>query len=255
MNQAAWDHAVEQGDNPYTQPVSAEEIAAARRGEWAIYLTDRRPVPRDWFGELTGAKVLALASGGGQQGPILAAAGGKVTVVDISARQLDQDRYVAERHALPLTLLQRGMTDLDDLADASFDLVVNPVSTLFVPDLAPVFATCARLLRPGGSLLTAFINPDEFIFDADVLDTTGEMVVRYPLPYVEHETLDPDVLEQRIAEHGMFHFSHTLEAQLGGMLAAGFVITGFYEDRRSDEDGNPLRLYMPNLFAVRARRD
>ena len=46
VNQAAWDHAVEQGDNPYTQAVSAEEIEAARRGEWAIYLTDRRPVPR-----------------------------------------------------------------------------------------------------------------------------------------------------------------------------------------------------------------
>jgi hypothetical protein len=50
----------------------------------------------------------------------------------------------------------------------------------------------------------------------------------------------------------MFHFSHTMEAQLGGMIDAGFVIAGFYEDRRTEEDGNPIRFYMPSQFIVRA---
>jgi hypothetical protein len=34
LNQRAWDHAVDRGGNPYTQAVSAEEIAAARHGDW-----------------------------------------------------------------------------------------------------------------------------------------------------------------------------------------------------------------------------
>jgi hypothetical protein len=41
-------------------------------------------------------------------------------------------------------------------------------------------------------------------------------------------------------------------AQLGGMIDAGFVIAGFYEDRRTEEDGNPIRFYLPSQFIVRA---
>jgi 2-polyprenyl-3-methyl-5-hydroxy-6-metoxy-1,4-benzoquinol methylase len=45
-----------------------------------------------WFPPLKGADVLCLASGGGQQGPILAATGANVTVFDNSPRQLEQDQ-------------------------------------------------------------------------------------------------------------------------------------------------------------------
>ena len=72
-NRAAWDRQV-QGGNEWTVPVGPEVIAAARRGEWSIVLTARKPVPADWFPALSGADVLCLASGGGQQGPVLAAA-------------------------------------------------------------------------------------------------------------------------------------------------------------------------------------
>ena len=151
-----------------------------------------------------------------------------------------------------LRLVQGDMADLSVFGDASFDLVVNPVSTLFVPDVGQVWRECRRVLVSHGVLITGFMNPDEFVFDPDALDERGEFVVRYPLPYIEHETLDAAALEARIAAGEMFHFSHTMEAQLGGMINAGFVITGFYEDRRTEEDGNPIRLYMPSQFVVRA---
>ena len=93
-NSAAWDKAVER-QSEWTVPVEPAAIAAARRGEWQIVLTPTKPVPRAWFPPLEGAGVLCLASGGGQQGPILAAAGARVTVFDNSPQQLAQDRYVA----------------------------------------------------------------------------------------------------------------------------------------------------------------
>ena len=43
-------------------------------------------------------------------------------------------------------------------------------------------------------LTSGFVNPDEFVFDTDALDERGEFVVRYALPYVEHETLDAAAL-------------------------------------------------------------
>ena len=251
-NRAAWDRAVGEG-NPYTRVVSPAEIAAAREGRWALYLSDLKPVPVHWFPPLVGLNVLCLASGGGQQAPILAALGATVTVLDASPRQLDQDRLVAERDHLSLNLVEGDMADLSRFQDESFQVIVNPPSTLFVPDLAPIWAECHRVLTPGGILMTGFMNPDEFMFDPDALDE-GRIEVKYRLPFIEHEALNEDERADRLRRHQMFHFSHSMESQLGGLIQAGFVLDGFYEDRRPDEDGNPLRHYMPSTYVVRARK-
>jgi hypothetical protein len=101
-NRAAWDREVEAG-NEWTRPVGPEVIARAREGDWSVVLIGYEPVPRDWFpARLDGARVLCLASGGGQQGPVLAAAGAQVTVFDNAPRQLARDQEVAARDGLVL---------------------------------------------------------------------------------------------------------------------------------------------------------
>jgi ubiquinone/menaquinone biosynthesis C-methylase UbiE len=50
------------------------------------------------------------------------------------------------------------MADLSAFDDDSFALVYNQPSTLFVPDVAPVWRECYRVLRPGGVLLAGFMN-------------------------------------------------------------------------------------------------
>lgn len=254
LNKVAWDQAVNDGDNPYTKVILSQQIAAAKAGDWALYLSDCKAVPQAWFPPLVGLKVLCLASGGGQQAPIFAALGAEVTLLDASAKQLAQDRYVTERDGLSIRIIEGDMADLSALAVNSFDLIFNPPSTLFVPDLKPIWQECYRTLKTGGSLMTGFMNPDEFIFDIDALDNEGALVVKYPLPYVEHETLSPAQLEEHKRHKRMFHFSHTMETQLGGLLATGFIITGFYEDRRPEADGNPIRHYMPSYYVVKAQK-
>jgi hypothetical protein len=95
FNRFAWDRQVERGSE-WALPVSPTEIAAARAGQWRIILTPTKAVPHNWLPALRDLNVLCLASGGGQQGPILAAAGAKVTVFDNSPRQLEQDRSSME---------------------------------------------------------------------------------------------------------------------------------------------------------------
>ena len=68
------------------RPVSHEDFERAKAGEWEVVLTPTKPVPREWFGELKGARVLGLACGGGQQMPIFAALGAKCTVLDYPRR-------------------------------------------------------------------------------------------------------------------------------------------------------------------------
>lgn len=254
INRAAWDEAVSQGDNPYTNVVSSQQIAEARQGHWELFLSDSKPVPKTWFPSLIGLRVLCLASGGGQQAPILAALGAEVTLLDASPRQLAQDRFVAQRDNLTIDLVEGDMADLSLFPNDNFNLILNPPSTMFVPALDPIWRECYRVLKSGGLFLTGFMNPDEFIFDEMALDNEGVFVVKHPLPYIEYNSLNQEMLEKRIQNKEMFHFSHSMEAQLGGLTEVGFVITGFYEDRRPEADGNPIRHYMPSFFVVRAQK-
>src|SRR5262245_23129794 len=144
-NQRAWDHLCDKG-NRWTTPVDHEVIASAREGQWEVVLTPRRVVPREWFPNLRGCDVLGLASAGGQQGPILAAAGARVTVFDASEKQLEQDRRVAARENLPLRTVQGDMRDLAVFEDESFDLVFHPCSNSYTSDVRSVWREVHRVL-------------------------------------------------------------------------------------------------------------
>ena len=248
-NREAWDREVERG-NQWTVPVGSEVIEAARRGRWEVLLTDTKPVPKAWFPDVEGLDVLCLASGGGQQGPVFAAAGANVTVLDNSPKQLAQDRLVAERDSLTLETVQGDMADLSRFDDESFDLVFHPVSNLFAPDVRPVWAEAFRVLRRGGSLLAGFLNPAVYIFDLELADREGELRVRHTLPYADAISLNEEEVRQQVETGEPLEFGHTLEDQIGGQLDAGFLIAGFYEDRHGDDD--PIAAHMPTLIATRA---
>lgn len=246
-NRRAWDLMVEQG-NQWTVPVTPAEVAAARGGAWQILLTLRRAVPRDWFPVLDHTRTLCLAGSGGQQAPILAAAGADVTVFDNSPRQLAQDRLVADRDGLTIETVLGDMRDLGTFADTSFDLVVHPCSNCFVPDVRVVWREIARVLAPGGILLAGFLNPMTFVFD-EAAAADGDLVVRHRLPYSDATHLSHDEL-RAIEERGEpLVFSHSLEAQIGGQLEAGLVLTHLFED---DWPGKPLSMYAPSFIATRA---
>ena len=248
-NRHAWDRQVEAG-NRWTVPVGPEVTAAARRGEWSVVLTPSKPVPRDWFPPLAGLEVLCLASGGGQQGPILAAAGATVTVFDNSPAQLARDRDVAVRDGLPLTTVEGDMRDLSAFSNGRFGLIFHPCANGFVPDIRPVWREAARVLRPGGVLLAGFTNPVLYLFD-DARMEAGEYVVRHPIPYSDLTSLTDDE-RRRYTDNGEpLCFGHTLADQIGGQLDAGFALTGFFED------GGPewkLTEYIPCFIATRAVR-
>jgi SAM-dependent methyltransferase len=250
-NRAAWDKEVERG-NRWTVPVSEAEIEAARRGQWEILLTPTKPVPKTWFPDLQGLDVLCLASGGGQQGPILAAAGAHVTVLDNSPRQLAQDRRLAEGHGLPITAVEGDMADLSVFPDRRFDLIVHPVSNVFIPEVRPVWREAFRVMGPGGALLTGITNPAVYLFDYELADRTGILQVKYALPYSDLTSLDEAERQRYIESGAPLEFSHTLEDQIGGQLEAGFVLTGFYEDGWGEDEDDPLSRYMPVFIATRA---
>jgi SAM-dependent methyltransferase len=250
INRDGWDRRVAERD-VWSRPVTAEETGRARLGDWSVVLTPNKPVPRDWFGAVAGRDILCLASGGGQQGPILAAAGARVVVFDASPGQLAQDEMVAHRDGLDLVTRQGFMHDLSAFPDERFDLIFHPVSNCYAPEIEPVWRECFRVLRPGGVLLAGFMNPVTYIFDLDA-SLNGDMVVRFPLPYADVTDLPPDELQRRVARGHTVEFSHTLETQIAGQLKAGFVLTHLFEDTDlGSPDTGPAR-YFPTMIATRA---
>jgi SAM-dependent methyltransferase len=250
FNRAAWGRQVEQGKR-WSVPVSPEVIAEARAGRWSVILTPEKAVPRAWIGELSGRDVLALASAGGQQACVLAAAGANVTVLDLSPAQLGQDRLVAGREGLALRFEEGDMRDLSRFPDRSFDFVFHPCSNTFVPDVRPVWRECSRVLKPGGRLLAGIVQPFAFLFDDEAMER-GELLPIHRVPYSDLESRSPEHLERMREQGEALAWSHTLDEQIGALLESGFALRGLYED---GWPGHALAERIKPFLAMLAVRD
>lgn len=250
-NKRAWDQ-LARGSIQWSVPVAPEVIARARAGELALVLTPTTTVPAAWLGDVRGKRVLGLASGGGQQGPCLAAAGAIVTIFDNSPEQLARDRAVATRDGLTLTTVEGDMRDLSVFADESFDLIFHPCSNCFVPDVRPVWREAYRVLAHGGELLSGFSNPVVFALDV-AQERAGIVQLRYRTPFAPGDYPDDAELQRLRDEGSPLEFGHSLEDQLGGQLDAGFVLVGLFEDGWPD-DPAPIHRLMKCYVATRARK-
>ncbi len=246
-NRYAWNHQVDK-NNKFTIPVDPKTIAAARKGEFSVLLTETKPVPGEWFPSFRGLDLLGLACGGGQQGPVFAALGANVTIFDNSPAQLDRDRQVANREGLSIRTVEGDMRDLSIFPNESFDLVFHPVSNVFCPEVRPVWRESFRVLRRGGSLLAGFANPIYYMFGTHA-DEQETLQVRFAIPYSDLKDMEPEELDICIEEGIPLEFGHSLTDLIAGQTDAGFAITGFYEDICPDSH---LSKYHPAYIATRA---
>ncbi len=215
-----------------------------RNGNWGIVLTPKKFVPQSWFPTLRGLKILGLASGGGQQGPILAALGADVTIFDNSEKQLQQDKILSDKFHLNIKIVQGDMKDLSVFEDNSFDLIFNPCSIVFVDNVLSVWKECYRVLKPGGILMTGLINPISFQLDQESLELI------YKQPFSDLHSLPIEKLEELKKENEPLVFGHSLTDQIGGQLNVGFTITAMFEDIWDVE--NKMNDFFPSFIATRA---
>lgn len=219
----------------------------------------RRPLEvldgRGWLpASVAGLEVLCLAAGGGWQSILYAAAGATVTVVDLSPGMLDLDRREAERRGFRVRLVEASMDDLGELGDGAFDIVHQPVSTCYVPDLAAVYGEIARVLREGGVYISQHKQP------ASLQVTHRDARDRYVLgvPYYREGPL-PDVPDRSYREERTAEFLHRWEELVGGLCAAGFVIEALSEPYRGDPNAPPGDFhhrgnFVPPYVRMKARR-
>ncbi len=218
QNRRAWDAMVRQ-KRRFARPI--------RKADFDNML--REMDQAGWLGHLSGKKLLCLAAGGGRQGPLYAAAGANVTVVDISAAQLELDREIAADRGLHLRTVQTSMDDLSMFAIGEFDIVIQPVSTCYVSDVRRTYAAIAQVTRTGGIYVSQHKQP------ASLQASTLPSKNGYELtePYYREGPL-PAVSGSLHREEGTLEYLHRWEELIGSMCRAGFVIEDLVEPHHAE---------------------
>ena len=243
INAETIDRWVEEGWT-WGKPISHETFLKAKDGDWQVVLTPTKPVPREWFGDLQGKKLLGLASGGGQQMPIFAALGADCTVLDYSRKQLESEKLVAEREGYSIRIIRGDMTKRLPFNDGEFDMIFHPVSNCYVEEVKPIWKECFRVLKPGGWLLAGTDHFINFMVDDD------EKMIVNSLPF--NPLKNPEQMAQVQQSQSGVEFSHSLEEQIGGQLEAGFILKELYED--TNGQGRLHELRIPTFLAMRSQK-
>jgi SAM-dependent methyltransferase len=244
QNRRAWDALVRRGER-HTRPANDADFANP------LAAVDSS----GWLGpSIAGWRVLCLAAGGGRQSALFAAAGADVTVVDLSPEMLALDRQVAEERKLAVRTIEASMDDLGMLADSDFDLVVQPVSTCYVPDCAAVYRQVARVTRPGGLYVSQHKQPASL--QAEVRPSgPGYQLFE---PYYRSGPL-PEGEAGPHREPGTLEFLHRWEELVGGLCRAGFAIEDLMEPLHADRNSPPGSFahrsrYVAPYVRIKARR-
>lgn len=219
-----------------------------------------------WLGgSIAGQRVLCLAAGGGRHGPLYAAAGGEVTVMDISDGMLELDRQVAAQRRISLRVVQGTMSDLTMFRPSEFDLVIQPVSTCYVRDIGQVYRQIARVLRPAGLYISQHKSPVSLQASltwnptaaGDHAGACGGYVLQHD--YYNTNPIAPVQQRTHLREPGTQEFAHRWEQVIGSLCRAGFVIEDLVEPYHADMASEPSSLahrsaYIAPYVRIKARR-
>lgn len=167
-----------------------------------------QPVVHELLAGLPRGTALDAACGTGRHAAYLASLGDDVVGVDTTDAMLD-----LARAKVPAARFHKGRLEALPLDDASVDTVVCSLALTHVPDLAPVFREFARVLRPGGWVVTSDMHPVNTTFGGGTAVFPGD--VQWQLPYVLNRV------------HGIADY-------VDALCGAGLAITRCIEPRFSE---------------------
>ena len=198
---------------------------------------------------------MCLAAGGGKHSLLVAAAGAIVTVVDLSPRMLDLDRKLAAERGLSVRVVEASMDNLSTLGDTTFDLVVQPVSTCYVPDSAAVYREVARVTAPGGLYISQHKQP--ITLQAEAIPNAKGLLLTES--YYRSGPLPPAAEGWHHREAGTVEFLHRWQELIGGLCRSGFVLEDLVEPRHGDPAAPPgtfrhRSAFAPPFVTLKARR-
>ena len=117
------------------------------------------------------------------------------------------------------------------LRAGEFDIVIQPVSTCYLPEIGSVYREVARVMRAGGLYVSQHKSPTSL--QADV--TPGSRGYELVEPYYRSGPL-PSVVGSPHREEGTLEYLHRWEEIVGLMCRAGFVVEDLIEPLHAKGD-------------------
>jgi len=149
-----------------------------------------------------GLDVLDLGSGDGTTALPAARRGANVLGVDIARNLVEAGNARAQRLGLTNCRFQEGdASDLSDLEDDSFDLVISIFGAMFAPRPIDVAKEVVRVTRPGGRIVMGNWIPNDPTLVAQILKTSASYSPPPPEGFVSPMTwgVEDQVIERFVA--------------------------------------------------------
>jgi SAM-dependent methyltransferase len=228
--------------HPARRTVSEEVTQRANRREWDGYADEYQAAHGEFLrdvgflwcpegveesavhvlGEVAGRDVLEVGCGAAQCARWLVTQGARATGLDLSVRQLQHARRLADSTGVRVPVLTGTATGLP-FADGSFDVVFSAFGALqFVRDAERAVAEMTRVLRPGGTLAFSVTHPVRWTMPDDPSSAGLVVTSSYwdRTPYVEE---DDDGRVTYVEHH------RTLGDWVGLLADAGLRLTRLLE--------------------------
>ena len=157
------------------------------------------------LGITKGLKVLDLGSGDGTTALPAAKLGADVLGVDIARNLVAAGNARARELGLTNCTFQQGdASDLRELADGSFDLVVSIFGAMFAPRPADVAREMVRVTRPGGRIVMGNWIPNDPTLVAQILRISSAYSPPPPAGFISPMTWGiEDQVVERFASSGV----------------------------------------------------
>lgn len=171
--------------------------------------------------------------------------GAQVTVTDLSDKQLEKDREASANNELPIRIIQSDMRDFHHFQEEEFDIIYQPYSINYVPDVQEVFEGITRCLKTGGIYYVMFHNPISHgswtngswggPWKPEELWRGYAYAIRHPyqegIP-IQYESPNWLYTDQEGVEHSVpapQEFKHTLSTMINGLLNRNMQLLQFQE--------------------------
>jgi SAM-dependent methyltransferase len=185
-----------------SQPATNPNQALWEKGDFTRIAASMRESGEALVGKLgisQGLDVLDLGSGDGTTAVPAAKLGANVLGVDIAGNLVEAGNARAAALGLSNCTFQQGdATNLDELDDDSFDLVVSIFGAMFAPRPFDVAEEVVRVTRPGGRIVMGNWIPNDPTLVAQILKISSAYSPPPPEGFVSPMTwgVESDVVER-----------------------------------------------------------
>lgn len=193
------------------------------------------------IGNVKGKNVLEIGCGGAQCGIEFAKNGAKVTGVDISKKQLEYAKKLAEKNNVKIKFIEGDMKNLNKIKSNSQDIVFSSWALFYVSDLKKCFKEVYRVLKKKGIFVFSTHHPFWETIDKKKLK-------------IKRNYFDTGEYQEKLKRGIFVAYKHTISEIINNLINANLTIEYFGEPDPRKKDKDTSKEVVPEKYKIKAMK-